>query len=266
MHVLDAKINDIVPRIADIYKSASEAEPSSTQESLSSYGWILLDSWITWRTLRYLLRKTEIDEAVCKKWFQTPSSYTGSQIYAAWKFNESELVYIDQKLGQSAKKVMDEEIVQRRNTAAHFNGGVPIRGDDYNRINSIFNCFSKVFLFIELSSFLHDYEVILKRDKYVDMKIFTDDGKSYSTSIFPEAIESFAMSSYIKISFMNQTDDYYVVTIDDSGCMAGCGKDLATIEQKSVISKNGSSYFLLANNGYYLPVQSFCDDVFAAVE
>ena len=263
MHVLDPKINDIVPRLEDIYRSASEVEPSSTQESLSSYGWILLDSWITWRTLRFLLRKTEIDEVVCKKWFQTPSSYTGAQIYAAWRFNDDVLQYIDQQLGQSAKKVMDDEIVKRRNTAAHFNGGVPIRGNDYSRIQAIFNCFSKVFLFIELSSFLHDFEAILQKDNYVDMKIITNDGKSYSTTDFSTAIGSFSTSSCVKITFMNQTSDYYIVTLDISGCRTGCGKDPTTIEQKTVINKEGLPYLLLTNNGYYLPVQSFYNDVFA---
>ena len=51
MHWLDTKINDIEPRIIAIYENAPKQEEVSLQESLSSYGWVLLDSWIAWRTL-----------------------------------------------------------------------------------------------------------------------------------------------------------------------------------------------------------------------
>ena len=83
MHVLDSYINDIEPRIRAVCNNSPKQEDAALQEALASYGWILLDSWIAWRTLRFLIRDVYLDENVQKKWIQTPSSYTKSLNFQA---------------------------------------------------------------------------------------------------------------------------------------------------------------------------------------
>ncbi len=78
MHKLDSKIIDVEGRIKSICQNCPKMEEASLQESLCAYAWILLDSWIAWRTLRFLLRDLSIGDENLKKWFQTPSSYTAS--------------------------------------------------------------------------------------------------------------------------------------------------------------------------------------------
>ena len=91
MHRLDNHIRDIEPRIEAIYNNAPKQEEASLQESLSSYGWILLDSWVAWRTLRFVLKDAKISQDIHEKWFQTPSSYNASQLKAVWRFREADL-------------------------------------------------------------------------------------------------------------------------------------------------------------------------------
>lgn len=64
MHVLDRNINDIEPRIYAIYTNISKQEDPSLQGALAAYGWILLDSWIAWRTLRFLMRRVDLSEKI----------------------------------------------------------------------------------------------------------------------------------------------------------------------------------------------------------
>ena len=107
MNVLDNHITDLDNRIKEICEIAPSVEQSSIQESLSSYGWILLDSWIAWRTLRFLLKDQDIKLDIQRKWFQTPSSYTASQIKAVWHFDENVDTYLIKHLGYGLKCTID---------------------------------------------------------------------------------------------------------------------------------------------------------------
>ena len=107
MHRLDSYINDIEPRIKAIYENVPKQEEPSLQESLASYGWILLDAWVAWRTLRFLLREAYIEDSVHDKWFQTPSSYNASQLMSVWKFNVQTCTYLEGLTGKSFKELID---------------------------------------------------------------------------------------------------------------------------------------------------------------
>lgn len=110
MHRLDGLINDIEPRIISICDNAPKQEEPSLQTSLSSYGWILLDSWVAWRTLRFLLKEAYIDECVSEKWFQTPSSYTASQLRAVWGFSDSTTDYLYSTTGKRFNALINDTI------------------------------------------------------------------------------------------------------------------------------------------------------------
>ena len=69
MHILDNHINNMSSRIEAIFENGPKQEEISLQESLASYGWILLDSWIVWRTMRFLIKDMDIDENIQKKWY-----------------------------------------------------------------------------------------------------------------------------------------------------------------------------------------------------
>ena len=55
MHRLDRYIDDIEPRLKAVIDNIPIQEEVSLQEALAAYGWVLLDSWVAWRTLRFLL-------------------------------------------------------------------------------------------------------------------------------------------------------------------------------------------------------------------
>lgn len=153
MNVLDNHITDLDNRIKEICETAPTVEQSSIQESLSSYGWILLDSWIAWRTLRYLLRNQNIKPEIQKKWFQTPSSFTASQVKAVWSFDENVDLYFNEHSGFGLKHVIDDDIEKMRNLSAHFSSGGVVKGSDYQRISMYHHLFSNVFLLYEILSF-----------------------------------------------------------------------------------------------------------------
>ena len=153
MNVLDNHITDLDNRIKEICKTAPAVEQSSIQESLSSYGWILLDSWIAWRTLRFLLKDQDIRLDIQKKWFQTPSSYTASQIKAVWHFDENVDIYLTKHLGCGLKHTIDDEIEKMRNSSAHFSNGGIVKGSDYQKISCYHLLFSNIFLLYEILSF-----------------------------------------------------------------------------------------------------------------
>ena len=138
MHRLDAYIEELEPKIIDIYANVPMEEIISLQQSLISYGWILLDSWVAWRTERFLLRKVHIATDVKEKWFNTPSSYTIGQLKAIWKFDERTQAYIKEKTGKSIKELFDGTIQKKRNASAHFSKEVIIAGSDYQTIKQIF--------------------------------------------------------------------------------------------------------------------------------
>lgn len=155
MNVLDNHINDLDYRIQEICKAVPTVAESSVQESLSSYGWILLDSWIAWRTLRFLIKDINITEDIQKKWFQTPSSYTASQLRAVWDFGENVDNYLDKKCSHKLKFLLDEEIQKNRNLSAHFSCGGLINGSDYIKIDAYHKYFKNLFLLSEIVAFLN---------------------------------------------------------------------------------------------------------------
>ena len=154
MHYLDSLIDDIEPRMHAILDNPSDAD-ASIQTSLVAYCWILLDSWIAWRTYRYLLRDTIINTDIDDKWFKTPSSYTCSQIKAIWEFSDLELRFFELETGSKLKTVIDT-IQDRRNSAAHYKRNLEgkIRGIDILSISKYLDCFSCLFRFEETKKFI----------------------------------------------------------------------------------------------------------------
>lgn len=120
MHVLDSKITEIEERIKEVVKYAPEQEGTTMQETVLSYGWILLDSWIAWRTLRFLLRGVSTIEKVQQKWLQTPSSYNFAQLGAVWGFKDITKDYFNNTVGKNGKEIFNDLIQKKRNASAHF--------------------------------------------------------------------------------------------------------------------------------------------------
>lgn len=168
MHVLDRNINDLELRIKDIYNYNPEEENTSLQTSLSAYGWILLDAWVAWRSLRFLLKDTYIDDNVLDKWFQTPSSYTAAQIKAVWKFDDSAEKFIDNRTNKGLKSLFDGTIQANRNAAAHFTKKLKLKVRIVKILNSFLRLYQKFFCFMKLKLFLSE---LLKNYQKMDLKV-----------------------------------------------------------------------------------------------
>lgn len=166
-HSLDTKVSEIEARIEVIISQSPKfTEGDSTiQASLLAYAWIMLDSWIAWRTLRFLIRNLDISESV-KKWFKTPSSYTGSQLYAAWGFSDSSREYLKQVCGMDIKSIIDHDIQKKRNRYAHQTDGVTNDPGDYDNLKKYYEFLKMLFCFYENISLFVDFSRVFERNGY----------------------------------------------------------------------------------------------------
>ena len=267
MHRLDGHINDLEPRIKDIYDSIPEQSQTSLQVSLSAYGWILLDSWVAWRTLRYLLKDTYIEDSVNEKWFQTPSSYTSTQIKVAWRFDDLIEEYIRNKTGMGLKELFDKTIQGKRNASAHFTKNAVINGSDFVDIKLYFAVLSKVFLFYETKAFFTSVTEKLSLHGYERFKLYFDeiDEEFDFTDISGKINEYEKCKSF---SVIGEKDDGSIINIyvEEEGCFAGCNIKPEKRLMKSVINSTHSRYDFWKNKGFYQDVDLFVNTVYECIK
>ena len=256
MHSIDRYINDIEPRISAIIKSIPEQEEPSLQSSLASYGWILLDSWIAWRTMRFLLKDTKIDDGNQDKWIQTPSSYTSSQLRAAWKLSDSTIEYLKSTTNKSFQEMIDNTVQKKRNSSAHFNRKSQITGTDFQEIKLIFEQLSIVFRAYEIDSFIQAVINYLSPLGYQSFETSVDDLRLTNNGRVIDDINRFAMASHININCCDKCNKQFLFSASKDGCQA---KSSDANEWNDVINDEVSSYMLLGNKGYYLNVSLFCE-------
>ena len=294
MHRLDSYIQAIEPRICAICKNANKTSELAVElpEALTSYGWILLDSWVAWRTLRYLLRDTHISDSVHEKWFKTPSSYTASQLKAIWGFEENVDKYVEKIMGsgQSVKSLFDKQIQKKRNASAHFSitDAFNPRGDEHDTIKKIFNALSKVFLFYEVGSFIKSislrlcgsgytnfrvqfgpndepikYDCFFQRmDKFVEgLKDRCDDDKKKDKKALDKDEEEKTL-----IYLFSRHDDEYTIKFLVEGCYVGKKEANGDIKCRFIKSEKIKKYVIFENKGYYTDIDSFIRAVLEAIE
>ncbi len=266
MHRLDVYINDIVPRIKAICKYSVKLEEPSLQESLVSYGWIMLDSYIAWRTLRFLLRDSYIDEAVQEKWFKTPSSYTASQLKAIWNFSEDSLSYIERELGRSLKNIIDREIQEKRNACAHYSYNRTVNGMDSQRIKKLYDILSKVFMMYEFYAFL---KRVCEKIKNVNINMINvsllgnDDiilFECYLDDFINNTI-NFAKTKKVILSYTTNEDKVlHKIEFSEEGCSVFNKGKYEAIYKKN---ENGilKKYEFFRNKGYYREIDKFVDSL-----
>ena len=252
MHVLDNHINDITARLKAVYDNGPIQEEPSLQEALASYGWILLDSLVAWRTMRFLIKDMDIDENVWKKWFQTPGSYSASQLKGVWKFSEATDEYIYQKLNKHLKSLFDDTIQKKRNSSAHFNGNSIIQGRDCIEIKEISSVLSDVFLFYEINTFLTVICGELARMGYGEFRFAYHEGEYYDIGSFSERIEEFARNKDFTFTCRDTDGREYGIFFTQDGCKAG-KRDAAGEWQQllEVTNEKQRSYQFFKNKGYY---------------
>lgn len=261
MHRLDNIINDIEPRIVSICDNAPREEEPSLQETLTAYGWILLDSWIAWRTLRFLLRETYIDETVHDKWFQTPASYTASQLKAVWKISELVLEYIKDNTGKSFKELIDKTVQDKRNASAHFSKKKIINGSDSQEIRRIFGVLSKVFLLYENDAFQKKLGNRLLADGYSGFCLSYSNGGKYIIENFNSSINDFAVCELYSL-MCYKDDKEYIISFEKNGCKAGFRtQNEEGYSMGDVINLQNNKYCFLSNKGFYLNFDLFYSTV-----
>lgn len=247
MNVLDNHITDLDNRIKDICKTAPSVEESSIQESLSSYGWILLDSWIAWRTLRFLLKDQDVNHEIQKKWFQTPSSFSASQIRAVWHFGDNIDSYLGSHNLKNLKFIIDDEIEKNRNSSAHFSTGGIINGNDYQKIDKYYKVFSNIFLLYEIFAFYLSITNILLNRKDSELVIL-DNNKNpiFEYSKKDDIIDNFNfcivdLNEAVTIEIHYKKDEFErFLCFDKDGCYFN--NDLGTRIE---------TYKIFSNKGYY---------------
>lgn len=258
MHRLDNYINDVEPRIKSIYENAPKQEEPSLQESLASYGWILLDAWVAWRTLRFLLKDTYIADSVHEKWFQTPSSYSASQLMSVWKFNDSTLKYLEENTGKKFKRLMDDTIQLKRNSSAHFTKKSTVTGADSREIKNIFQALSTVFLFYETGMFLKRICEKLAEKGYRFFKIFFTKYDSCAVEVFLEKITIYSQLKCFALICIDENNKRYIIFFDKTGCKAGrLSSAKETDKLFDVVNDEQSTYNFFANKGFYLQMDLF---------
>ena len=261
-HCLDEYIEDIEDRLLAIFKSSADASADgSLQTSLASYGWILLDSWVAWRTLRYLLRDMPIEPAIQQKWFQTPSSYNASQLTAVWRFGDKVIDYASNP-GGNFKGIFDT-IQTKRNAAAHYSRKAVIQGADIsNNIKKDFELLSDVFLFCEIAGFIDDFIDVLGRKGYKEFKIefLLANGNKCITikaSEFREHIKDFVDAKGEKegdvfsLSFKKECE--YNIKFSKDGCWNEAKNGQGTPVREAIMrsdTKRPSEYKFFKNKGY----------------
>lgn len=260
MHRLDNHIRDIEPRIEAIYTYAPKQEEASLQESLSSFGWILLDSWIAWRTLRFVLKDADISQDVKEKWFQTPSSYTASQLIAIWRFREEDLDYLKNKIGKNLKALIDVTIQPKRNSSAHFSQSIPITGQDAQEIKMYYHALSKLFLLYEINAFLVVIADKLSKKGFRNISIRYENGSSYSLAQFVDSIDD-VFHNVPFCMFCSSGDHKHFIDFTQSGCSTGKIEDDIKYTLGNVINKEHDRYDFFSNKGYYRNVDLFLETI-----
>lgn len=260
MHRLDNVINDIEPRIVAICNNAPKVEEPSLQEALTAYGWVLLDSWIAWRTLRFLLRETEIDEKVNDKWFQTPSSYTASQLKAIWNFTEDTMDYLEKTIGKSFKNLIDSTVQSKRNSCAHFSRKSEITGADSQEIKKIYGVLSKTFLLYENAAFAKKMIQLLEKEGYDDFYILYPNETRIEINKFTNTIEMFSLLMGYECRCYKDTVEYSIFFNQD-GCKAGRVVEGNHMDFVDVPNQYQSKYCFLSNKGFYLKTSFFVSAV-----
>ena len=260
MHRLDSHINDIEPRIKAIFENVPKQEEPSLQQSLSSYGWILLDSWIAWRTLRFLLRETYIDDNVNDKWFQTPSSYTASQLKAVWKFSDTTIDYLTSNTGKGFKELIDKTIQGKRNSSAHFTKRSEVSGMDFQEIKIIFQALYRVFMLYECGNFFCVVCDKLLQKGYEDFEVCYPSGEVYTVDDLLDSMSIFAKNTEFYIKCNNNEDEYIIVCQTD-GCKAGFKNTDDKFVIYDVVNEEQSKYNFLGNKGFYQNVDLFIKTV-----
>lgn len=261
MHILDRYIIDIEPRIEAICNAIPKQEEPSLQEALAAYGWVLLDSWVAWRTLRFLLRETEIDEKTQEKWFQTPSSYTASQLKAAWGLETETLQYLEEHTGKSFKELIDKTIQKNRNSCAHFSKATAVRGTDSTSIKLYFTVLSKVFLLQETSCFLSEVHSRLSCLGYTSFEIEFSDGAKIPAEELTRNADAYALSSQFSFHCKNKEDEICTLFFDADGCKTIVERVNSTASIEEVANETHAQYRFLQNKGFYLSVGLFVDTV-----
>lgn len=181
MHKLNQKIRDIRDKLYDIFGNFSSIQNGTIQVALSSFAWILLDSYIAWRTLRFLLKDSDISDDINEKWYSTPSSYSFSQLAPIWRFDKNLNAIIKDKCNIDLKNICD--IVQsQRNICAHYKSGfnVNIRGDDIEtRIRIYLICFDIIFFIYEFNAMVNKLYLLYNVSHSLSTKIIINDKEEY---------------------------------------------------------------------------------------
>lgn len=164
MHKLDQKVRDIREKLIDILVYFKNVEDSVVATSLSAFCWVLLDSYIAWRTQRFLLRDISLSDEINEKWYSTPSSYTFAQLNPIWRFEEELDQIFEDNCGGTLKSIC-EEIQKKRNISAHYKHefNTEIRGEDVElRIKKYFIYIDVLFFVYELNA---AFNVLYSDDK-----------------------------------------------------------------------------------------------------
>ncbi len=261
MHRLDNYINDIEPRIKAIYDNAPKQEEPSLQVSLASYGWILLDAWVAWRTLRFLLKETYIDDSVHDKWFQTPSSYTANQLMSVWFFSDSTTNYIKLHTGKGFKELIDSTIQKKRNSSAHFTKGSTVTGADSQEIKNYFKTLSKVFLFYETGTFLQNICHKLSIQGYNSFKLIYSETESHAIGDFFDTIDSYSSCNSFSLICHDSEEREYIILFEEIGCKAGYRQRGEKAYHLKDVVNGQHSYKFFDNKGFYQQIDIFIECV-----
>ena len=266
MHVLDRNINDLELRIKDIYNYNPKEENTSLQTSLSAYGWILLDAWVAWRSLRFLLKDTYIDDYVLDKWFQTPSSYTAAQIKAVWKFDDSAEKYIEDRTNKGLKSLFDGTIQANRNAAAHFTKKVEIKGSDRQNIKQFFEALSTVFLFYETKAFFVRVTEKLSKNGFESFKInFIENDIEFNMEDIASSIKEYDKCEKFLIIGQKISGEIICIYVEEEGCFVSHNRKIEKNSMNPVIDSEHSKYYFWGNKGFYRDVDMFVNSVISCL-
>ncbi len=264
MHRLDGHIRDIELRLKEIINSIPQQEGVSLQASLAAYGWIMLDSWVAWRTLRFLLRKLVIDDKVHDKWFQTPSSYSSGQLMAVWQFQVSTLDYIKSETSHSFKELIDTILQGKRNASAHVKTNNTVEGRDYRNIDNMFECLSKVFTHYETCDFIVDATEKFRARGFGDFLVQYSNGVVTKINDIYDCIVEYAGSKSLTMKMYKEHIEY-CVTLSDNGSFIW--KENEPLNDKCPINNaSHDEYMFFKDKGYYVSVGLFVETVCQLIE
>lgn len=273
MHVLDSKITEIEERIEEVIKYAPQQEGTTMQETVLSYGWILLDSWVAWRTLRFLLRGVSTIEQVQEKWLQTPSSYSSAQLGAVWGFKDITAEYFNSTMGRDGKGIFNELIQKKRNASAHFSpktsdADTNISGSDTNVIQMLYKGLSTAFLFYESMAFWKDVQALLAQRGYGKLKVLIKDAtgeeKEFGMDSIDNALPTFNKNSGYRVVFNNEENRSCMIIVKSNYCKIGFSSDSDEKELQEghfLKAEDGKYYNLLDNKGYYVHIAEFVQNI-----